>query len=335
MNQYKISREQKIPNKKLPLPSVFGLAVFWKGLILLLIGALTGCSEIFEQDISGKMVQIMAPADSAASGAVSQTFRWQALEGAREYRLQIGSPSLANSSNFFLDTLTNRTSLRLLLKAGRFEWQLTARNAGYESASAGRFLLIEPSTNLAEQSFRLLAPANKSLQSSNTVTFRWEALPMADRYVFKLDNRPADTVQTAQVVKTLPTEARSYTWQVTALNATSQKAADESFTFQISLTAPAQPVLLSPADNSDLQSLPVTFSWQRGTAEVIRDSLYLYTANQTLISGFPRAVSANSYTLQRSSTALSAGTYSWAVRSVSTNGRVSSMSERRTFRLLF
>lgn len=296
---------------------------------------MTGCSEIFEQDITNKAVQIMTPADSAASRSVSQTFRWQPLEGAREYRLQIGSPSLTDASDFFLDTLTAQTSLRLVLQAGRFEWRLTARNAGYESNPVGRFFRIDSSSNLAEQNFRLVAPANNSLLGSGTVTFRWEALPMADRYVFKLDGQEGETVNANQLVKTLPTEARAYSWQVTAVNATSQKTADQAFTFRLDPTSPAKPTLLSPQDNSYLQALPVTLSWQRGSTETVRDNLYLYTANQTVIAGFPKALTTTTYTIQRSQTNLGAGTYYWAVESVSGNGRVSGLSEKRSFTLQF
>ena len=281
-------------------------------------------------------MQLIAPGNEAASTKVSQIFRWQPLEGAREYRLLIGSPSLLNASDFFLDTITAQTSLRVILRPGRFEWQISARNAGYESASVARLLQIDPSSNLAEQSFRLLSPTNSSVLKSNVVSFQWEALPMADRYVFILDNQPGDTLLTNRTTKTLPAETRSYSWQVRALNASSQKDADQAFTFQVDLNIPTQPTLLNPQNNSSLQSLPVTLSWQRSAANIMRDSIYLYTANQTtIIAGFPRSVNATSYTLQQSNISLGAGTYYWAIKSVGSNGQVSGLSEKRSFSLQF
>jgi len=301
----------------------------------MLFTGLVGCSEIFEVDITGKAVVLIAPADSLASRSVSQTFRWQALEGAREYRLQIASPSLSEPSTFFVDTVTNQTFLRLMLQSGRFEWRLTARNAGYESAAAGRSLRIDSSSNLAEQSFRLLTPRNNTVLSSGTVQFTWEVLPMADQYIVQLTGFAADTVFTNQHVKALPMEGRSYSWIVTALNSKSRKAADQAFTFSVDTESPAVPVLSAPANNAFLQTLPVTLSWQRGGSGIVRDSVYLYSANQTLLAGFPQAITSTSYRIERSNVDLGAGTYYWSVKSVGSNGRTSGMSERRAFSLQF
>ncbi|MDJ1501252.1 hypothetical protein [Xanthocytophaga agilis] len=294
-----------------------------------------GCDEIFEQDITNKKVVLMAPADSAASVKVTQTFRWQTLEGARQYRLEIGSPSLLEASDYFIDTTTSATSLRLVLQPGRFEWRLTALNAGYTSQSAERYLRIDTSSDLGQQSFRLLYPANNSTQGSNAITFQWEALPMADRYVFELDGETIDTLSSNRFIKTFATDSRSYSWQVTALNAKSSKAADQAFTFSIDMSNPTAPTLVSPLSNATLQNLPVTLSWQRGATAVVRDSVYLYTNAQTLITGYPKAVTTTSYQITSSTTNLGAGTYYWAVKSVSTSGKASSLSEMRSFTLLF
>ncbi len=282
------------------------------------------------------MVLLISPADSTASQQVAQTFRWAPLEGARSYRLEIGAPDLINPTDFFADTLTKQTSLRLPLQAGRFEWRVRALNAGYETNAIGRTLRIDSSVNLAEQSFRLLSPGNGTVLANTTVTFRWETLPMASKYVLKIaELSSSDTTTAGQLTKPLPRETTSVTWQVTALNATSRKDADAPFEFNVDLAAPPAPSLLSPQDNAYLQSLPLTLSWQRGSDNVERDSVFLYTVNQTLIAGFPRAVSGTSLRLERSSINLGQGTYFWAVRSVRTNGQASAISEKRRFSILY
>lgn len=310
---------------------------FWVGSLLLLPwGFLAGCSEILEVDISQKMVTLLSPADSTASRQVAQTFRWAPLEGARSYRLEIGSPDLLNPSQFFVDTLTKQTSLRLPLQAGRFEWRLRAVNAGYETNAIGRTLRIDSSQNLAEQSFRLLSPGYGTVLGSNTVTFRWETLPMATRYVLKVTElSSSDTTASGQFTKLLPQQTKTVTWQVTALNATSRKDADTPFQFTVDLTATSAPTLLAPLDNAYLQSLPLTLSWQRNSESVERDSVFLYTVNQTPIAGFPRAVAGTSFRIERSSIDLGQGTYYWAVRSVRANGQASSLSEKRRFSILY
>lgn len=306
------------------------------GISLLPLGLFSGCSEILETDISKKMVTLLSPADSTASRQIAQTFRWAPLEGARSYRLEIGAPSLVDPSGFLIDTLTKQTSLRLPLQAGRFEWRVRALNAGYETNAIGRTLRIDSSENLAEQSFRLLSPNNGTVIGNPTVTFRWETLPMANRYVLKIAELSSfDTTTSGQLIKSFPQEIKSVTWQVTALNATSRKDADTPFQFTIDLTAPSAPTLLSPQDNAYLQSLPLTLSWQRASENVERDSVFLYTVNQTLIAGFPKATSGTSILLERSSINLGQGTYYWAVRSVRQNGQASALSEKRRFSILY
>ncbi|HEX8656637.1 MAG TPA: hypothetical protein VF690_03850, partial [Hymenobacter sp.] len=97
--------------------------------------AVASCDDIIEPNISDKRVTLLAPADSAQSVAVVQTFRWEAVNGARQYQIRIGSPSLAAPSTFFLDSLTTQPSFTLSLSPGRYQWQVQAVNAGYSTPS--------------------------------------------------------------------------------------------------------------------------------------------------------------------------------------------------------
>ncbi len=306
------------------------------GILLLLLGV-TACNEIFEIDISETPVVLLSPADSSASRKLAQTFSWKAVEGARTYRLEIGSPTLSSPSGFYKDTTISKASLRVQLQAGRFEWRVRALNAGYETTAMSRFIRIDSSSNLTEQEMLLLKPADGSLLGNSRVTFQWEALPMADKYVVKIQELgTSDTVLTASLTKILPTAAASYSWQVTAINATSKLISKQAFTFSVDLSSPEAPLLTTPENNANiprtiLVTNPLNLVWQRRASAVVRDSVYLFTVNQTLIAGFPRAVTGTSYQVDNATTSLGQGTYYWEVKSVATSGRTSGASERRRF----
>ena len=60
-----------------------------KGLITLIVLTLIGCEDIFEADLSGEVVVIIAPKDGLQTEIQPNTFWWEAVEGAEGYNLQI------------------------------------------------------------------------------------------------------------------------------------------------------------------------------------------------------------------------------------------------------
>ena len=60
--------------------------------LLFLLPLLSGCDDIFEQDIDRARIEVVAPKHDAHIEAGEVTFLWRPLSGARSYRLTVVSP---------------------------------------------------------------------------------------------------------------------------------------------------------------------------------------------------------------------------------------------------
>lgn len=302
--------------------------------IVLLTGfTLWGCEEVIETDIEGKTVALISPGDSIVSKDLDQLFQWEALDGAREYRVQIGSPSLQKIDGFYLDTVIGRNRLGLVLAPGEYQWRVQGLNAGYNSAFTSRFLVIDSTAKLNSQAFNLLSPAQNAVTNNNTVLFRWENVPGATKYVFQFLNAPTfDTiVYTNQFTKKLPAVTKSYTWKVTALNTLSLKES-AARQFDIDITAPLKPDLLFPKADTSFFTLPLRLSWSRKSNDISYDSLFIYNNQNQVLANFPKRVNATFFSLTTTDLpAAAAGSYFWAVKSVDQAGNAGPLSVLRRF----
>ena len=118
---------------------------------------LTVSCEIIEEDISGRAVTTIAPADDAEVPAGETLFRWRAVDRATGYELCV-----ATEGRIVADTLLAADTLglarsygcRLRLEAGRYEWTVAAFNSGYETSSPALRLTVagEPVSEEPEKS---------------------------------------------------------------------------------------------------------------------------------------------------------------------------------------
>ena len=107
--------------------------------LLFLLPLLSGCDDIFEQDIDRARIEVVAPKHDAHIEAGEVTFLWRPLSGARSYRLTVVSPSFARASRVWADTTLRADSLHaadrfsLTLDEGNYQWSLQAFNGVYRS----------------------------------------------------------------------------------------------------------------------------------------------------------------------------------------------------------
>lgn len=73
-------------------------------IFLLVFLLLSGCEDIFEQDIEDASIEVIAPKNNTRTEAGTVTFLWRPLDGARSYRLTIVSPTFAGASRLVADT---------------------------------------------------------------------------------------------------------------------------------------------------------------------------------------------------------------------------------------
>lgn len=109
------------------------------GIVILL---LTGCSDIFEKNISEKRVDLVAPADQAETFHPVLTFAWEEVEGATDYRLIVVSPSFEEAQLYVLDTLIAGHQFSRQLQPGRYEWKVRPENSAYQGLYTSRVVTV-------------------------------------------------------------------------------------------------------------------------------------------------------------------------------------------------
>jgi hypothetical protein len=103
------------------------------------------CSDIFETDISGSNVELLAPSDSLITNQTSQKFWWNYVTGALWYELQVVSPNFSNVSGVKLDTLLETNNFQLSLQPGVYHWRVRALNGSSSSMYTEHMLEITES----------------------------------------------------------------------------------------------------------------------------------------------------------------------------------------------
>ncbi|MEE1419873.1 hypothetical protein [Alistipes ihumii] len=125
---------------------------------MFLLSLLSGCDDIFEQDIDRARIEVVAPKHDAHIEAGEVTFLWRPLSGARSYRLTVVSPSFARASRVWADTTLCADSLHaadrfsLTLGEGDYQWSLQAFNGVYRSEESVYSLRVDPAAEDESQS---------------------------------------------------------------------------------------------------------------------------------------------------------------------------------------
>ena len=102
---------------------------FFYALVLSLCGQ--GCAEAIEKDLSKKTVRLMAPSDGiAVADSTALTFAWDSLDGAKQYQLQVVSPSFDSIVYLYADTTIKGFlfTLPVFTVRGRYQWRVLGFN---------------------------------------------------------------------------------------------------------------------------------------------------------------------------------------------------------------
>lgn len=294
---------------------------------------LMACEHDFiEDDLTGKMVAVIAPADDDTVQSAAPLFWWSEINGARTYRLQIVYPDFGAPQQLLYDTAVEGDRFYPSLVPGNtYYWRIRPENGSSEGDWVTRCLTVDSSTSLANQNVVITLPAaNGYATSSSSVAFSWNALNAANYYRVEIVN----TATAASVISTTMTTNSyqhtlaqgNYELKVRAENSASFTAWSTR-TFSVDQTAPVTPMLVAPADNSFYTSVPsmLTFDWT-SSSDALTDSLFVST-DSTFSS-------ANILALGLSATqggynwtgALGGNVYFWKVRSVDAAGNRSNYS---------
>lgn len=127
-----------------------------KKLRLLLFALLAAGCEVLEENISGKEVRIIAPADRVSVTAGKVAFLWQVADHAAGYEFTVVAPSFAAAGRIvadtviYADTLARSYGCHVELETGEYEWSVRGFNAGYTTRAETRALTVVPAENTGD-----------------------------------------------------------------------------------------------------------------------------------------------------------------------------------------
>ena len=297
------------------------------------------CDDVLEEDITDDAITVIAPLDGTALEGNVVQFRWNALDGADEYRIQItGEQQL-----LVLDSLINKTVFDYQINPGQYQWRVRGENFAYVTPyTFPSNFTVAASMDLSGQTITLKTPANNVYFNDPSINFSWKGIDTADFYyfqVFKVEGsnevlvfEDDNVLDTSMVVsKATFTDDAEYVWQVSAENEISATAFFKRNFFMDRQNPPA-PNLLKPTSGQNFSTTQeVDFEWNfddigtvqsniTGTLEISPDENF---ANIVLTD-----TNANG---QYTNTFSTAGTFYWRVRGEDEAGNIGDYNSTGNF----
>lgn len=302
-------------------------------LLLSSVLMLSACEHDFiEDDLTGKTVSVIAPADNDTAQIGSPLFWWNEINGALSYRVQIVYPDFSAPQQLLYDTAVVGDRFYPALTPGSsYYWRIRPENGSSHGDWLVRRITIDSTVSLANQNVVVTAPASSGTAvASSLMLFSWNAVGAADYYRIEITNVTNGSVivtTTLTAVNYQYTLAQgNYEFKVRAEN-TSSFTPWTTRTFSIDQTAPVAPTLVAPAHNTFYASPPstLTFDWT-SSSDALTDSLFVSTdstfvSSSVLSLGLSATQSGYNWT-----GALSGTIYYWKVRSVDAAGNSSNYS---------
>ena len=302
--------------------------------LILLSFFFVSCDDIFEEDIEDDTLTVIAPLEGTVIESNVTNFRWEELEGATKYRIEIYD----HTDDKIVDTLVqNKLNLVYPLNQGQYKWKARAENAAYESKYSvlNSFTVVE-SLDLTNQQVLLVSPSESYYTNELTLNCIWRDLPAAENYDFELLNitNGQTVIQQAGYTSTtfplsntnISSEAK-YIWKVKAKNTTSETLFS-SRTFFIDRTLPVIANLISPNNNSiHFRDENITFNWSSSTDTGTIQSPISYifeVSNSTSFSNLVYTTTITTNSFQKSFA--NSGDYYWRVKAIDSARNTSGFS---------
>lgn len=299
---------------------------------------LWGCDDFIAKNITEETPVIILPVQNDTISYNPIHFKWEEVEGATQYRVEIVSPNFSNIENFPIDSIVNSTQLFVGLDSNYYEVRITALNAGYTSQkSEPRAFFVGSSQGSSTTGVTLNAPLNNAyLNGSFQGNFSWYGLSDAVNYTFELHESnsfsgPLKHIQDQLVTNSITSNNGSdlnegvYCWGVKAYRTGGVETNFTKRIFYIDKTNPGSASPLTPATGTTSNAGSITFTWNQ--------SADIGTVQSPIISILEIATDMNfnnMLTPQTSSTnskavTLASGSYYWRVRLIDEAGNMGSV----------
>jgi hypothetical protein len=310
---------------------------------LFLFVLVIGCTDIIVPDIREDSTALITPQDNLSTDVQSHTLKWEAVNFADGYFLEIVEPSFDSILRFIHDSDVDSNRFDFTFPVGTYQWRVTPFNQAYDAQTSEIFSLTissEAGDNLSDQTLDIITPEAELCTKNSTFTFAWSALVGADTYTLQIGNEDFTQItRNVELTETSYTTVLSsdavYYWRVRAENQGLQSFTTwQTRRFTLDQTAPTAPILTSPS-NQDTLSLStdnLVLEWNPATDAEL-DTLYIYAdlLRDTLLLIQP--VTETTYDLNQSNLSLEIEDYYWQLRSIDKPGNTSEYSQLRVFTL--
>ncbi len=286
--------------------------------IFIIIISFTSCKSWFDKNIQSDSVNIISPFNNFTDSILTVDFRWDKLDGATQYQIQIVKPSFDSIVNFVLDSIVSDVVFQYDFTPGFYQWRIRGVNREFESKWTTRNINILDSESLFGQKITNQLPLNNVATSNFKVNFSWNNLTKADEYLFYVEKNGVSItpiILTQNSYEYTFTSEGEYTWVVEARNSISSSL-KSSYKVFIDTTKPKEIVFVAPLNDTILvaENSNFTFRWTNPNdiGSVITDSLVIASDSLfTQVKFQNRMVNLNQTVVDIST--FTAGVYYWRI----------------------
>jgi hypothetical protein len=237
----------------------------------------TSCETIIAEDISAITPVLILPASADTVEFNPIHFKWQEIEGATNYHLQVVSPSFSLISEYLLDTVVTGSDFFFDLDSNEYELMLTANNGAYTTQTLGPVKFwVGATTTTSTSNVVVLSYPSDGLYVNEDFTneFEWEDLSNETNFEFQI--REGTSFATGTLIDLLPNLSSTsvtlgpiltegeYIWGVKAYF-TSSETLYSLNTLYVDTVNPNKAVLSLPVDASTELNGTIAFTWNNGT----------------------------------------------------------------------
>ncbi len=295
----------------------------------------TACEDVFEKDLSASAITLLAPGDSIRTGTSLVEFKWAALDNANYYRLQVAKPSFSQPERYVLDTLLSTTSFTFTMGVGTYQWQVRGENQNSETPYTRRTLFLDSITDLTKQVQVLKNPVDNDAFTVGSILFKWYKISIADSYTIEVHQNTmegelvADASGVTQDTVRFTLPEGKYAWAVKAQGSTGSTSFSSARSLFVDFTAPSVSTPDRPVSGFKITDFPYSFEWTRpaDVGSPLSDSLIILKANGTNALGFPKLVTATTFSVDT----LPVGGYKWKLKTLDKAGNQSAYSTEIEF----
>ena len=125
--------------------------------------------SVIDANFENKIIPLVLPIDKDTTNVKNQTLVWQAIESAKEYRIQVWQPDIDGTK--IEDTSVTNTNYEYEFPEGDFTWQVRGETISKNTVFSSRTITVDttaPNTPTLD-----LPTDNATIAATTSTTFKW------------------------------------------------------------------------------------------------------------------------------------------------------------------